>query len=137
MIKKIESDKVEINSSAVDIYNFLGDFNNFEKLVPDQVTDWGSSHDTCTFQIKGAEISMKITERKPFTELTVISDGKTPVDFFMAERLYELSENQTEVQLIIQADLNPFYNMILLNPLTNLVNILVDKLKTLAESDDL
>ncbi|MCK4676744.1 MAG: hypothetical protein KAT48_01315 [Bacteroidales bacterium] len=137
MIKKIESDKVVINSTAVHIYNFLGDFNNFEKLVPDQVTDWGSSRDTCTFQIKGAEISMKITERKPFTEITVTSDGKTPVAFTMVERLNELSENQIEVQLILQADLNPFYTMILLNPLTNLVNIMVNKLKSLTENEGL
>ncbi|MCK5838802.1 MAG: hypothetical protein KAG99_03090 [Bacteroidales bacterium] len=137
MIKKIESDKVVINRPAPHIFDFLGDFNNFEKLVPDQVTDWGSSCDTCTFHVKGAEISMKITERKPFTEITVVSDGKTPVDFTMVEMLNELSENQTEVQLMLQADLNPFYNMILLNPLTNLVNIMVDKLKSLAENEGL
>ena len=137
MIKKIESDKVVINRPAHYIFDFLGDFNNFEMLVPDQVTDWDSSRDTCTFKVKGAEISMKITERKPFTEITVISDGKTPVDFTMVERLNELSENQVEVQLILQADLNPFYNMILLNPLTNLVNIMVNKLKSLAENEGL
>ena len=137
MIKKIESDKVVINRPVLHIFNFLDDFNNFEMLVPDQVTDWGSSRDTCTFQIKGAEISMKITERKPFTEITVASDGKTPVDFTMVEKLNELSEDKIEVQLILQADLNPFYNMILLNPLTNLVNILVDKLKSHAENNGL
>ncbi len=137
MIKKIESDKVVINRPAPHIFDFLGDFNNFEMLVPDQVTDWDSSRDTCTFNVKGAGISMKITERKPFTEITVTSDGKTPVAFTMVERLNELPENQIEVQLVLQADLNPFYNMILLNPLTNLVNIMVNKLKSLAENEGL
>ena len=52
---RIESDKVEVAKSAEEVFNFLSDFNNFSKLMPEQVTDWVSDTDTCSFNIKGMD----------------------------------------------------------------------------------
>ena len=45
---KIESDKSEINKPSSEVYNFLTDFNNFQKLMPPQVTNWKSTADECS-----------------------------------------------------------------------------------------
>ena len=44
-LTKIESEIVEINNSAENIFNYLSDFKNFEKLMPSQVTKWEATSD--------------------------------------------------------------------------------------------
>ena len=76
---KIESEKVEINNSAEYIFNYLADFNNFEKLMPPQFTEWKSTTEECSFNINGmATIGMKIIDKTPFTKITISSHGKFP-----------------------------------------------------------
>jgi len=45
---EINSEKVFINNTDKNVFNFLNDFNNFEKLMPEQVINWQSTTDTCS-----------------------------------------------------------------------------------------
>ena len=79
---RIESEKVEVNKSATEIYTFLSDFNNFQRLMPPQVTEWKSTTDECSFNINGmATIGMKIIEKTPHSNIKISSNGKVPFDF--------------------------------------------------------
>ena len=61
---RLESDKVTVNKAAQEVYNFLSDFNNFGHLMPEQIADWKSTADECSFTIKGmASLGMKIIEK--------------------------------------------------------------------------
>jgi len=56
---RIESEMQTINSSIETVFNFLSNFNNFEKLMPEQIINWKSTEDTCSFTIKGmTDLSM-------------------------------------------------------------------------------
>ena len=134
-MKQIESDRVVINNSKELIYNFLSNFNNFGKLMPEQIINWNSTDDTCSFTIKGlTELSMKIKEITPFDQIIIESDGKVPFTFELKWFFKVVEINKTEAQLIFIADLNPMLNMMVSKPLQNFVNILVVKLKELIES---
>ncbi len=127
---RIESDKTEIKKSAREVYNFLSDFNNFEKLMPEQVTNWKSTADSCSFTISGmASLGMKIVEKKPNSIIRVARDGNAPFDFTLECLLNEKNPNESEVQLAFDADLNPMLKMMAVKPLTNFLNLLVAKLK--------
>jgi carbon monoxide dehydrogenase subunit G len=127
---RIESDKTEIKKSAEEVYKFLSNFNNFQKLMPEQVTNWQSTEDTCSFTIAGmATLGMKIVEKKPNTLVKVSRDGKAPFDFTLECLLKEKNPNESEVQLAFDADLNPMMKMMAVKPLTNFLNLLVEKLK--------
>ena len=61
---RIESDKVTVNKTSEEIYTFLSNFNNFQKLMPEQVTNWQSTEEDCSFTIAGmASLGMKIVEK--------------------------------------------------------------------------
>ena len=127
---RIESDKTEVKKSAEDVFNFLSNFNNFQKLMPEQVTNWQSTEDTCTFTIAGmATLGMKIVEKRPNNLIKVTRDGKAPFDFNLECILKEKTPNESEVQLAFDADLNPMLKMMAVKPLTNFLNLLVGKLK--------
>jgi len=109
-MSEIKSEKLEVNNSAEKIFSFLSNFNNFKSLMPEQVSEWKSTEDTCSFTIQGLpSIGMKIHEKIPFKKITYTSQGNSPLGF----------------ELI----LNPMLSMVASKPLQNFVNILNQKLK--------
>ena len=135
---EIKSDLVLINKSPEDIFNFLSNFNNFGKLMPEQVINWKSSTDSCFFTIKGmADISLKTSEKIPYSKIVWSTDGKAPFDFTLRSVLIEKTEKQTEAQIILDADLSPMLKIMAMRPLGNFVNLLVNKLKEVIESPNL
>lgn len=133
---KIASEKLHIKASSEKVYGFVSDFNNFENLMPDQVVNWQSSGDTCSFRIEGlADISMKITGKNPFNRVFIESDGNNPFDFNLECIIENKGTNACESKIIFYADLNPMYSMLMTKPLASFVNILNEKLKEKAEQD--
>lgn len=129
-LTKIESEKVDINNSASAVFNYLSDFNNFEKLMPPQVTNWTSTSEECSFTINGmATIGMKIIEKTPFTKITITSNGKVPFEFKLFVSLVEKDMNNCIGQLIFESDLNPMMKMMVEKPLGNFFNMLAQKMK--------
>jgi len=131
---KIKSETVLINKSAEAIFGFLSNFNNFQHLMPSQVTDWKSTEDSCSFTIQGmTSLGMRIKERQPFSRIIIIPEGKVPFNFELQCLFTDKENNQTEAQLIFDADMNPMLSMMATKPLTNFVNILVQQLKLVSE----
>jgi len=136
-MKKIESEKLIIINSQEKIYHFLSNFNNFGKLMPDQIINWQSTETSCSFTIKGmTDLSMQIKEKIPFHTILITSFGKTPFDFELKCTFEALETNKTESQLIFYADLNPMLSMMASKPLQNFVNMLNTRLKQKAEETD-
>ena len=126
---RIESDKSVLQKSDAAIFNFLSNFNNFEKMMPEQVTNWTSTEDECKFTIAGmATLGMKIAEKKPNEYIKVIKNEVAPFDFTLDCNIRKISENESEVMLAFNADLNPMLKMMAVKPLTNFLNLLVQKL---------
>ncbi|MCX6231483.1 MAG: SRPBCC family protein [Bacteroidetes bacterium] len=136
-MKKIESEKLIINNSQEKIYEFLSNFNNFGKLMPEQIINWQSTETSCSFTIKGmTDLSMQIKERIPHHTILITSFGKTPFDFELKCSFDAIEEMKTQSQLIFFADLNPMLSMMASKPLENFVNMLNTKLKQKAEEED-
>ena len=127
---RIESDKSEINKPASEVFSFLSDFNNFQKLMPPQVTNWKSTADECSFTLSGmASIGMKIVEKTPNSLIKITSHGKVPFAFTLDIHLTENTPAQTTGQLIFESDLNPMMAMMVEKPLRNFFNLLAGKMR--------
>jgi hypothetical protein len=126
----LQSDKVEIDNSAQNVFTYLSDFRNFEKLMPSQVTNWQSTADECSFTINGmATIGMKIIEKNPNSKITITSNGKVPFDFKLFVLIEEAGENKCIGQLTFESDMNPMLKMMVEKPLGNFFNMLAQKMK--------
>lgn len=129
-LTKIESEKVEIDNAAENIFNYLSDFNNFEKLMPSQVTNWTSTADECSFTINGmATIGMKIIEKAPFSKISIISNGKVPFEFKLFVLITEKDASSSVGQLTFESDMNQMIKMMVEKPLGNFFNMLAQKMK--------
>jgi len=97
--------------------------------MPEQVTDWQSTSDECSFTIKGmGSLGMKMKERIPDTSVVIEKNGKAPFDFFLSCNIIP-KQDQSDVQLFFDADLNPMMKMMASKPLTNFLNLLAAKLR--------
>ena len=132
MAARFESKLVEIENSIENVFAFLSDFNNFEKLMPPQVTNWKATHDECSFTISGmASLGMKIIEKTPSTLIKIESlPGKIPFTFHLFVQLTSLASAKTQGQLVFDsADMNPMVRMMVEKPLKSFFDLLVEKMK--------
>jgi carbon monoxide dehydrogenase subunit G len=126
---RLQSDSITTPHSAAAVFDFLSDFNHFEHLMPEQVTHWKSTAEECSFTIAGmASLGMKLQEKIPNSLIKAVKHGNAPFDFTLSCLIKEVAGG-SEVQLIFDADMNPVLKMMAERPLTNFLNLLVNKLK--------
>jgi len=131
-----KSDLVVIDRSNSDVFNFLCDFNNFEKLMPPQVTDWKSDGESCSFTIQNmASLEMRYESKTPNNHILIKSEGRVPFSFDLQCFIEAIDSNRCNTRLEFNADLNPMIMMMASKPLANFVNILAGKLKEICESN--
>ena len=127
---RIESQQVEVNKPAEEIFNFISNFNNFEQLMPSSVQDLETTEDSCSFSLKGMPtIRLKRGENNPHTLVSMVADGGQIA--FSLNCALESAGDNCKAQLFFEADLNMMMKMMVEKPLTNFLNILVERLKDL------
>ena len=127
---KIESKKLEINSPASNVYEFLLDLNNLERLMPsEKIEGWNSTENNCSFNIKGlSKIGMKRVASTPNMVINLASDGKNPFDFTLDIHIEENGQTCL-AQIKFDGNMNPFIKAMVESPLKNFFNMLVEKLQ--------
>ncbi len=130
---RLESEKAIINKPAKEVFNFLADFKNIGTLMPPQVVNFETDGATCKFTIEGmATLGMRYGSKTANTEIVMSKHEKAPFDFNLICKINELSNDSTELQLLFDADLNPFLKMMAEKPLTNFINLLLNRYKEIA-----
>ncbi len=129
---QIKSDKTIINSSVEKVYNFLSDFNNFKDLMPEQVKNWTSTEDTCSFEVSGmGQLALRIVEKVPYSKIRILPETgtKLPFTFELISHLDKINDGETSSEFIFEHEMPMMISMMASRPLQNLVDILGKKLK--------
>ncbi len=124
----IEGKPATIAQNIVKVYDFLTDFNNFEPLMPEQITNWKSDTDSCSFTIQGmADVRLTFGEKNPKSFIKLVPVGKVPFEFSLGVNLID-SGDDTIVKIEVDAQLNPMMAMMAKRPLENLVNVMASNI---------
>ncbi len=127
---KFENQNIPVNTDCKTVFDFLGDFRNFEHLMPDQVKNWQADEEYCSFTVEGmADFNMRIDGKYPCTSIRIVSDGKNPAKFTLDYYFNEKSANSCEVSIVFNVDLNPFQKAVASRPLQNFIDMLAGKLQ--------
>lgn len=125
----LSSGPVSIPKKPEQIYNFLADFNNFGKLMPQQVVNYTCTENDCQFTIQGmGTLGLKHGDKRPHSFISMQPNGKAPFNFSLEISISPAEETST-VELKIIAELNPFLKIMAEKPLTNFLGLLAQKLK--------
>lgn len=134
-MSEFKSNPVVIQADGKEIFHFLSNFNNFEKLMPEQVINWQSTEEKCSFTIKGmADLAMKVDKKSEYDLVSYASDGNSPFPFQLSFEIISEGAVSSKVNASLEAKLNPMLKMMASRPLQNFVNLLVEKLKEVLET---
>lgn len=114
--------KVTINQPVNKIYTFLADLNNHQVLMPDNIQEWTSTYDTAKFSIPNmTKLSLQVETREENREIKIVPAEKPPFNLELKWVLNE-DDNNTNVTLIISAELNMMMKMLASGPLQKLAD---------------
>ena len=121
----LESPKTIVNKSPQDVFNFLSDVKNFEKLMPENISKFEVlSDDTFLFALKGMpEIVLKKKEMTPPNKIVLGAAGGK-IDFSLTGNIIEIDSDTSDVQLVFNGDFNAMMAMMIKGPITKFIETL-------------
>ena len=124
------SNQVEIGVNSAKLVDFMGNMNNFRHIMPEQVEEWQSDEESCSFFIKNlGKLGMKKDFGDNQSRLQFLSSETSKVKFTLIFHLNNKTQSSQEVSFEILSEMNSFVEMMAKRPLTNFVNILAFNLK--------
>jgi hypothetical protein len=131
-MKNIESQYRIINRCAKDLYDFIADFRNFEKFLPEQVTEWDTTENTCSFNIPNlGKITLQMEKDDAAWVKYISASGPAPFELLC--ELKPETETSCRLTLTVFADVPAFMLMMISKPIKNFVTTVLDKIKEVAE----
>lgn len=132
---KIDSTRVEIKATAEKTYRLVSNFNNFGRSLPAEVQNWQSTENNCSFEISGmAKIAIEIIDKKEFESITYNLTANQPVGMTIIGKIEQVGDSCI-ASLHLDADVPMALSMMMKKPLQNFVNVLVEKVKEVAEKE--
>lgn len=125
----IESEKVDVNGSNQEVFDYLRDMNNFKELLPQhKISNWQSDQDSCSFKVDaGYTIGLKFDESIGNEKIIFQSTDVSPFPFHLHVFLTPNGDKIEAHQECI-AKLNPFLKGIIQKPLKALFDYIANKL---------
>ncbi len=121
----LESPTVIVEKSPEEVFNFLSDVKNFEKLMPENISKFEVlDEDKFLFALKGMpEIILKKKELVPPNKIILGAAGGK-IDFSLTGLITKLEANKSEVQLVFDGEFNAMMAMMIKGPITKFIETL-------------
>ncbi|MFZ2282522.1 MAG: SRPBCC family protein [Lutibacter sp.] len=120
----LESKKSVVNKSQKELFEFLTNLQNFEKLMPENIDKFEVDGDSFLFSLKGMpEIRLVIKEKNEFDKV-VLSAASSKLNFSLTTLIQPISENTCYLQLLFTGDFNPMMAMMVKSPLQKFIDTL-------------
>ena len=123
------SDTHSTQSNTDHLFDFMGDFNNFKHLLPDdKIENFECTSNQCSFGIKGLmPLTIKIKDKQNKSRITFETSGLAKFIFTLHIHLLEGQKNNVQ----LEGDMNPFIRVMAEKPLGDLINTMASKLAKL------
>lgn len=127
---RLESDRVKVNASQEEVFEFMKNPQNVCELLPeDKVSEWKADETSCSFKIQNAAtISLVQKNLIPSEKIEMVSGEKSPFPFTL-DVFIEKDGEQSVGYIIFDGKVNPFLKMMVEKPLSNLFNYMSKKIK--------
>lgn len=125
----IESPKKTVQKNEKEVFEFLTDLKNFEKLMPENIDKFEVlSEDRFLFALKGMpQIVLERKEQIEYNKL-VLGAASEKLPFTLIADIVSLNENESEIALSFNGEFNAMMAMMIKTPITNFMSTLVENL---------
>ncbi|WP_282163065.1 SRPBCC family protein [Ulvibacterium marinum] len=125
----IETPKKNISKSQEQVFDFLIELKNFEKLMPNSIDKFELiNEDRFLFALKGMpEIVLQRKEQHPHNKI-VLGAASDKLPFTLTADILSIADNETQVVLSFQGEFNAMMAMMIKTPITNFMDTLLENL---------
>ncbi|MBL7471637.1 SRPBCC family protein [Robertkochia sediminum] len=125
----IDTPKTQVNLGASELFDFLADVKNFEKLMPESISKFEVlEEEKFLFALKGMpEIVLKIKEKSPSNQI-VLGAASDKLPFTLTANIAETSASTSEVDLVFNGEFNAMMGMMIKGPITSFINTLTENM---------
>jgi carbon monoxide dehydrogenase subunit G len=128
----INGNKVVVQKSQKETFEFLTDLKNFEQLMPVSIQKFEVDGDSFIFGLKGMpEIRLVLKEKTEYSNVT-LGAASSKLDFQLIANIIEIDAASSEVQLDFEGKFNAMMAMMVKKPLTSFIETLTDNLEKLS-----
>ena len=129
---EINSNKVKVNKSAEELFDYLKDVKNFENLMPENISKFELIRDDAfVFALKGMpEIALEVKEENA-PESIVLGAISDKIPFTLKGDIQSVSDDSSEVALQFSGDFNPMMAMMIKGPITKFLATLTERMEGL------
>ena len=127
----LDSPKVIVDKSPEDVFKFLTNVENFEKLMPESISKFEVTRpDTFMFTLKGMpEIELTKKEVEAPNKIVLGAAGGK-IDFSLTGQITEMAEQKSEVQLSFSGEFNPMMAMMIKGPISKFIETLASNIES-------
>jgi|TARA_R110002126_G_scaffold124451_3_gene266489 carbon monoxide dehydrogenase subunit G len=127
----IEGNRVVVEKSQQETFEFLSDLKNFEQLMPESIQKFEVDGDSFIFGLKGMpEIRLVLKEKTAYSNVT-LGAASSKLEFELVADISEIDEDSSEVKLEFNGKFNAMMAMMVKRPLTSFIETLTDNLETI------
>jgi len=128
---KYESRRGTLTCTPEEFFSFITDIRKFEQFIPaGTVKNWQASAESCSFYVSPlGEITMKITGKTPFSQVTFEGNAFQNNEFKMEVSISGNGTNLTDTRLTFLADLNPVLKMMASAYIDRFLETLMDEME--------
>ena len=126
----IETPKKTVSKSDKEIFEFLIDLQNFEKLMPETIDKFEVlNQDRFLFALKGMpEIILERKEQLQYHKV-VLGAASEKLPFTLTADIVSVNENESEVIISFSGEFNAMMAMMIKTPITNFISTLSENLE--------
>lgn len=126
----IETTARTVGKSDKEVFEFLTDISNFEKLMPENIETFEVlDPETFRFALKGMpQIVLRKKEQHP-NQQVVLGAASDKLPFELKADILPVSDSESSVVLSFEGSFNAMMAMMVKGPITNFVNTLSDNLE--------
>ncbi len=127
----LETPNIPVQKTAVDLYEFLTNFKNFEQIMPENTDTFEVKEDGFVFALKGMPtIKLKLVEKTPNNKI-VLGSASEKFPFTLTANIAE-EEQICKVNFNFEGKFNPMVSMMVKKPLQKFIDTLSSNLEKLS-----
>ncbi|WP_289061891.1 SRPBCC family protein [uncultured Zobellia sp.] len=125
----IETPQKDIAKGDKEVFEFLTDLKNFEKLMPENIDKFEViNEDRFLFALKGMpQIVLQRQSQTPNSQI-VLGAASDKLPFTLTADIVSVSDNESKVALSFEGQFNAMMAMMIKHPITNFMGTLSDNL---------
>jgi carbon monoxide dehydrogenase subunit G len=127
-----ESRPGKLSDTPEDVYKFVTNLRNFEQFVPaDSVRNWQAEKESCSFDVPViGTVGVRIAQKQEFSKVVYNGDALKKNDFSIVLNIVGEPNANAEVNVQLNADIDPMMQMVATKPIRQFLDTLVERMES-------